>query len=136
MAEKMSEIEVRNQGKTVPYPRRGQGEQRVYSPRTDIYEDGDAIYLIADIPGADEKSIDITLEKNVLSIQASPVYEYPENLRLVYAEYGIGDYRRSFALSNQIDQANIQADVKNGVLSLRLPKAGPVKARKIAVKSV
>ena len=135
MTEKTSEIEVQNHEKSLPH-RKEQVDRKVYSPRTDIYEDGEAIFVVADIPGADDKSIDITLEKNVLSIHASPVYEYPEKLRLIYAEYGVGDYQRSFALSDQIDQANIQASVKNGVLSLRLPKAGPVKAHKITVKSV
>ncbi|HMD88949.1 MAG TPA: Hsp20/alpha crystallin family protein [Anaerolineaceae bacterium] len=120
----------------VPSQKSGQKrEQRVYLPRTDIYEDDEAIFVVADIPGADEKSTEITLEKNVLSIHASPVYEIPEKLSLVYAEYGVGDYQRSFTLSDQIDRENIQASVKNGVLSLRLPKAGPVKAQKITVKS-
>lgn len=120
----------------VPSQKSGQKrEQRVYSPRTDIYEDDEAIFVVADIPGADEKSIDITLEKNVLSIHASPISELPEKLSLVYAEYGVGDYQRSFALSDQIDRENIRASVKNGVLSLCLPKAGPVKAQKITVKS-
>jgi HSP20 family protein len=120
----------------VPYQKLGQKhEQRVFSPRTDIYEDGEAIYVVADIPGADEKSIDITLEKNVLSIHASPVYEQPENMKLVYAEYGVGDFQRSFALSDQIDQENIRANVKNGVLFLCMPKTGPVKAHKINVRS-
>jgi Molecular chaperone (small heat shock protein) len=109
--------------------------QRVFSPRTDIYEDGETIFVVADIPGADENSINISLEKNVLSIHASPEIEFPEKLKLVYAEYGMGDYQRSFVLSDQIDQENSQANVKNGVLSLRLPKAGPVKAHKITVRS-
>ncbi|MDR3574019.1 MAG: Hsp20/alpha crystallin family protein [Anaerolineaceae bacterium] len=124
------------ENEVVSYQKSGQTRQRrVFSPRTDIYEDDEAIYIVADIPGSDEESIDISLEKNVLSIHASPKFEHPEKLRLVYAEYGEGDFVRSFALSDQIDQRNIEASVKNGVLNLRLPKAGPVKAHKIVVKS-
>lgn len=135
MAENTKTTEAQQQ-EVVSYQKLGQKrEQRIYSPHTDIYEDSEAIFVVADIPGADEKTIDISLEKNVLTIHASPMYEQPEKLKLIYAEYGAGVYMRSFALSDQIDQANIQANVKNGVLYLRLPKAGPVKAHRITVKS-
>ena len=53
----------------------------------------------------------------------------------MYAEYGVGDYQRRFVISSEIDQEKIEANVKNGVLHLRLPKAGPAKTRKIAVRT-
>ena len=107
--------------------------RKCYVPRADIYETDDDIVVVADMPGVDENSVDLTLEKNVLTINGSVEPEYPENYSLAYAEYEVGDYQRSFTLSNQIDQDNIQAKVKNGVLNLWLPKAGPAKARKIKV---
>ena len=110
--------------------------RKAYVPRADIYETSDNIVVVADMPGIDENSVDITLEKNVLTISGYVEPEAPENLSLAFAEYEVGDYQRSFTLSNQIDQANIEATVKNGVLRLHLPKAGPAKARKIAVKAV
>jgi HSP20 family molecular chaperone IbpA len=87
------------------------------------------------MPGVDENSVDITLEKNILTINGYVEAETPENYSLAYAEYEVGDYQRSFTLSNQIDFEKIEAAVQQGVLRLRLPKAGPAKARKITVKA-
>jgi len=110
-------------------------DQRAYVPRADIYETDEEIVVVADIPGVDENSVDITLEKNVLTINGYVEPEPPEAHSLSYAEYEVGDYQRSFTLSNYIDQNNIRATVKNGVIELRLPKAGPAKAKKITVKA-
>ncbi|HEX9923889.1 MAG TPA: Hsp20/alpha crystallin family protein [Anaerolineae bacterium] len=109
---------------------------RVYVPRVDIYETEHDIVAVADIPGIDENSIEITVEKNILTIHGRVEPEVLENVNLAYAEYDIGDYERRFTLSNEIDQDKIEATVKNGVLHLRLPKAGPAKARKVSVKAV
>jgi HSP20 family molecular chaperone IbpA len=108
-------------------------DRRVYLPRTDIFETKDGLVLVMDVPGVDEKSVDITLEKNVLTINAYPAYTRYENHNLAYAEYGEGDYQRSFALSDEIDRSKIEARVKNGVLYLQLAKAGEVAPHKINV---
>lgn len=110
-------------------------ETRLFVPRVDIYESKDDIHLIADIPGADQDSIEITLEKNILTIEARVVTEKPVDFSLTYAEYGVGDFKRKFTLSNEIDKDRINAIVKDGVLTLKMPKAGPAKAQKIEVKS-
>ena len=110
-------------------------DRQCFIPRADIYEDDDHIILLADIPGADENSTDITLEKNVLTINANVDWNMPEDYGLNYGEYGIGDYQRSFTLSDEIDRENIAATVANGVLRLQLPKAGPAKTKKISVRS-
>jgi len=88
-----------------------------------------------DVPGVDEKSLDIVLDKRVLTINAFPIYERIDQLSLAYAEYGEGDYQRSFALSEEIDREHIVANVKDGVLYLRLPKAAETKPQKISVKA-
>ncbi|MHB8135844.1 MAG: Hsp20/alpha crystallin family protein [Anaerolineaceae bacterium] len=111
-------------------------ETRLFMPRVDIYETKENIYLVADIPGADQDSIDITLEKNILSIDARVASEKPTDYSLTYAEYGIGDFSRKFTLSNEVEKEGIVAVVKDGVLSLTLPKAGPAKTQRISVKSV
>lgn len=108
---------------------------RLYVPRIDIYETDEAIYLLADIPGADENSIDITLEKSVLSIEADVIAEKPQDYSLTYAEYGIGGFKRKFNISNEVDQEKIIAEVKDGVLKLVLPKSEIV-TQKIIVKPV
>jgi HSP20 family molecular chaperone IbpA len=109
-------------------------ERRVYMPRTDIFEAKDELVLVMDVPGADDQSVEVSLEKSVLTINAYPVYASHEGHTLAYAEYGEGDYQRSFALSDEIDRTRIEAKVKNGVLYLHLPKLGEVKPHKISVK--
>lgn len=109
--------------------------RRCFVPRVDIYETGQDIFLAADMPGVDDRSVDITLEKGVLTITGNVEPVQPDNYSLAYAEYTVGDFQRSFSLTDQIDQEHIEATVKDGVLRLRLPKAPQAKARKIAVKA-
>jgi HSP20 family molecular chaperone IbpA len=108
---------------------------KIYIPDVDIVERKNDIVLIADMPGVDESGIDITLEKNILTIYGTVTAEIPENLRVVHVEYGIGDYQRSFTLSGEINRDNIKAALKEGLLKLVLPKAEPVKAKKIRIEA-
>ncbi len=109
--------------------------RRVYIPRVDIYETGDTVVLLADMPGVNEDDVDITLEKNVLTITGYVGARERDDYSLAYSEYSEGDYERTFALSDEVDRNNIEAVMKNGVLKLTLPKAEEMKARKIAVRS-
>lgn len=108
-------------------------ENPCFIPRADIYETEAEIVVLADVPGVDENSIDITLEKNVLTINGWVEPHGFDGYRLAFNEYEEGDYTRTFRLSDEIDREGIEASVKDGVLRLRLPKAGPAKARKISV---
>jgi HSP20 family molecular chaperone IbpA len=110
--------------------------RKIFIPPVDIMEKDNAIVLFGDMPGVDEKSVDITLEKNILTITGTIEPEQYKDYRIAYAEYNIGDYRRSFTISDTIDQDNIKATVKNGMLTLTLPKAEPAKAKKIEVKAL
>ncbi len=110
-------------------------ERRAYVPRSDIYETEDAIFVLADMPGVDEDSVEITLAKNVLTITAYAESSDLGDYEPVYAEYESGDYTRRFSLSDQIDQAKIEASLRDGVLKLMLPKAEPARARTIKVKA-
>jgi HSP20 family protein len=110
-------------------------DRRVFSPLADIFEAENEIIVVADVPGADEETIEITLEKNVLTINANIDTEVPEKKALYHSEYAVGDFQRSFVLSNQIDREGIEATVKNGVLYLHLPKSKEAQSRKIAVKA-
>jgi HSP20 family molecular chaperone IbpA len=107
--------------------------RKLYAPAVDIIERKDDITLVADMPGVDEQCVDITLEKNVLTIYGRVEPAVPQGLRLVTHEYGIGDYQRTFTLSDIVDRERIQASVKDGVLRLVLPKAEAAKTRKIPV---
>lgn len=109
-------------------------ERPVYVPRADIYEHADRYEVIADMPGVDENSVDITIEKKVLTLSGRVTVPTAEGWTLRHAEYGIGDYFRSFQLTDEVDENRIQARVKNGELRLTLPKIEPVR-RRIDVKS-
>jgi HSP20 family protein len=109
-------------------------ERACFVPHADIYETNDTILVVADMPGVDENSVNITLEQNVLTINGYAALVEPEGYRLGYAEYRVGDYQRQFTLSDQIDRDKIEATVKDGVLRLHLPKVRPT-AKKIAVKA-
>lgn len=109
--------------------------RRTFVPRADIFETTEDIVVVADLPGAEEKDVDITVEKNILTIKAAVEHEAPPNHSLTYAEYPVGDYLRKFALPNEINREGISATLKNGVLRLVLPKSAAAQVRKIAVKS-
>ncbi len=110
-------------------------DRLAFVPRADVYETEEAIVVVADMPGVDAESVDITLEDNVLTINGYVEPEPPEGYNLVYAEYRVGDYLRAFRLSDQIDRDGIEATVKDGVLRLYLPKVAEAKTRKITVKT-
>lgn len=109
--------------------------QACFAPAVDIYERDNAMLLIADMPGVDEKSVDITLENNVLTIQGTVEPPYRGEYQLIYSEYELGDFRRAFTLTDEIDRDKIEATVKSGVLTVVLPKAAAAAARKIEVKT-
>jgi HSP20 family molecular chaperone IbpA len=108
---------------------------RLYVPRTDIYESKEHLVLLADMPGVKPDSVDITLEQNVLTVYGGVEAPVFDGYSLTHAEYGVGDYRRVFTLSNEIDRDSIQASVKNGVLKLVLPKSKRAVPKKISVKT-
>lgn len=108
---------------------------RVYVPNVDIIETKEAILLTADMPGTDEKTVGITLDKNVLTISGTVNVDPCAGYTLARAEYGVGDYERSFTIMDEIDRDKIEATVADGVLRLVLPKAEPAKPKKIEVRA-
>ncbi len=106
----------------------------VFVPNVDIYENDEALVLVADMPGVGSQGADIHLEDNELTIRGR-VQEEPGKGAPLYTEYRSGDFYRSFTLSNVIDQNKIQAIMKDGVLTVTLPKADAAKPRQITVKA-
>ncbi len=107
----------------------------VYRPLTDIYEAGDSVYVVVEMPGVEPDSVDVTLEKGVLTIRGRAPETPREGFRRVHAEYGEGDYERAFTLSDDIDRNALSAEFKHGVLTLRLPKAAAAQPQKIEVRA-
>jgi len=108
---------------------------KTFIPRVDIYETREALFLIADMPGVDEKTVDVELEKNILTIAGRVENGRVKEHALVFSEYEVGDYERTFTLSDEIDREKIKASVKQGVLRLELPKDEKVKPKKIMINA-
>lgn len=106
--------------------------RRAYVPAVDLIDGEKEVVLIADVPGVPEGNVDLTIEKNILTLTAVPEDGVIAGKRLAYSEYGVGEYRRSFALSEEVDKDNITATLKDGVLRVVLPKSAPV-TKKISV---
>jgi HSP20 family protein len=107
---------------------------RTFVATTDIYESDQALTLVMEMPGVDKRNIDISVESDVLTVVGRVDFSRYEKLQPVYTEYNIGHYRRSFSLSpSRVDQDKIRAEMKDGVLTLTVPKAEEAKPRRIAV---
>jgi HSP20 family molecular chaperone IbpA len=133
MADKTQEMQKKEAAETDVVERTRAG--KVYNPDVDIMEGKDRIVVIADMPGVNENSVEITLDENVLTIYGRVEWKVPEKMKLIHAEYGVGDFQRIFTISGEINRGKIQARVKNGVLRLVMPKNDAPKMRKIAVKA-
>ena len=104
-----------------------------FRPNCDIVEYENEILVLADVPGARGDEIDVKFEDGTLSIHAPVERRQPPETEYLLCEYGVGDYWRTFQVSEAVDATKISAECANGVLTLHLPKAEAVKPRKIAV---
>lgn len=106
---------------------------RIFVPVTDIYETPDALHVVLEMPGVARDKVEVRVEEGVLHVQGRLDLSAYQGLQPVYIEYNVGHYARSFQLSSKIDQARIAAELKDGVLSLTLPKVEDAKPRVIKV---
>lgn len=110
-------------------------ELRCFIPKVDIYKIKDTITIVADMPGVDKDSVEITLDKDVLTINGFANRPEPEGYSLYYSEYECGDYERSFRISSEIDRDKIEARVSDGELHLELPISKASRTKRIEVKA-
>jgi HSP20 family protein len=106
---------------------------RAFLPNTDIFETDDALTLVLEMPGVDRENVDLSVENGVLTVEGRIDFNKYEGLQPVYSEYNVGPYRRSFRISGMIDQDKITAELRDGVITLVLPKAERAKPRRIAI---
>ena len=106
-----------------------------FRPDIDIYETTDELVVLADIPGATGDNVDIRFENGLLTVNAHIDQRQPEEHRYLIREYAIGDYSRTFQVSEDVDASRITAELAEGVLTVHLPKAEAAKPRKIQVQS-
>ena len=106
---------------------------RFFVPTTDIFETEDALTVVMEVPGVDKEAVDISVENQVLKVEAKIDPSKYEGMEPLYTEYNVGHFARSFTLSNKIDQQQISAKLEDGVLTLSLKKAKEAMPRKISV---
>lgn len=106
-----------------------------YSPNVDILEGKDELLLLADMPGVELDDVSIQFEQGMLTVHGRVRERAPSGGRSLVLEYGIGDFHRTFRVSEAIDASKIHAELDNGVLTLHLPKVEAVRPRQIQVKS-
>lgn len=110
-------------------------ERTTLLPAVDIFENEDGIVLVADMPGVAPQGLDVEVDHQVLTIAGSIDVDMPAGLHATYAELRGTRYERRFTLSNELDPERIEAQVNNGVLTLRLPKKEIHKPRRIEIKT-
>ena len=103
-------------------------------PPVDIYEDETGFTLIADLPGVSKERLGVKVNGDNLLIEGDVSVPAPQGVELLYAEILASSYRRSFTLSRELDASKIEANLKDGVLRLRIPKAEEARPRKIEIK--
>lgn len=113
----------------------GQGQRHVFTPPIDIYETDDGLVLLADLPGVSTETLELQVQDNKLTLFGRVETAIPENAKLLHQEYAVGDFLRSFILSEEVDHERISARLTNGVLEVVLPKMNRPEPRRIQVKS-
>jgi len=107
----------------------------VFTPSADIYELGDKLHIVCDLPGVGEKDLDITLEDSVLSIVGTQAEQAPGGHQLIGRGYGTGVFKRSFTLMNDLNPESVKAKLADGVLRIEIEKSEKAKPRKIAINA-
>lgn len=108
-------------------------DAQAMTPRVDVLEDDSGITLIADMPGVSKESLEINVENDALVIEGVISSATPQALEATYAEIRVPRYRRSFTLSRELDAGHIEAQLKDGVLKLRIPKHEQARPQRISV---
>jgi HSP20 family protein len=106
-----------------------------FRPATDIFEKGDVVTVVIDLPGVMPDSVDVSVENRALTVRGVMNAPAPEGYRRIYTEYAPGTFERSFGLPATIDPNGIEANYRNGVLTLTLKKSEAAKPKQIKVKA-
>ena len=111
-------------------------EQEIYlRPPVDIYEDKSGITLKADLPGVSRERLNVQLDGDTLTIEGEAAIDMPESMEALYADVNATRYRRSFTLSHELETDKINAEMKNGELTLTIPKRAELQPRKIEIRA-
>lgn len=111
-------------------------QERPVMPAVDIFEDDGGITVLADMPGVRKEGLEVRLDGENLSIEGRVELDLPAEMRALWAEVNMPRFQRSFTLSRELDTARIEANLKDGVLRLRVPKQAHAQPRRIEVATV
>ena len=120
---------------TTPARTTAPADERTMIPRVDVFEDDAGITLLADLPGVPKDRLELKVDGDTLLIEGEIATPTPQDLQSVYAEIRVPRYRRAFVLSRELDPGKIDANLRDGVLNLRIPKQEHAKPRRIAVRA-
>jgi HSP20 family protein len=109
-------------------------QQQHVVPPVDVFENENAITLLADLPGVPRENLHVRVDGDSLTLEATATPSGPDNMELVYGEAQVAAYRRQFTLSRELDASRIEAQLRDGVLRLTIPKAEEAKPRRIEVQ--
>jgi HSP20 family protein len=110
-----------------------QGTDAALMPPVDVIEDSTGITLRADMPGVPKDKLKLQVEADTLTIEGEVSFAMPDGMEASYAEVSVPRFRRVFTLSKELDTGKVSAELKNGVLSLRIPKAAHAQPRRIEI---
>lgn len=120
-------------GQTAPPREPTRAEETYVPPAVDIYDDDQGLVVVADLPGVEPSGLDVRVDRGVLTIQGRATHLATGDP--VYREYQLTGFFRQFQLPEEVDTARISADLKHGVLTLRLPRAERAQPRRIEVRA-
>ncbi len=126
-------VEGKTQESNAAVEKRRDEQERVTVPAVDIFEDPHRITIKVDMPGVSKDHLSVHSDRNGLVIEGTMSIKTPENMQALYADLQASKYRRSFVLSRELDSERIDATLKDGVLTVRIPKRTEFQARKIKV---
>ena len=132
-----------SQDKEVTSSAKGSGERRAVSgpagsvlrPAVDVFEDNDGITLKADMPGVSKDRLEVRVEGNSLLVEGTVGIEPQEQMSPLYADIRSTTYRRDFMLGNELETTKIEANLRDGVLTVRIPKRAELRPRRIDIAS-
>jgi HSP20 family molecular chaperone IbpA len=130
----MNDLETRQTGAVGPKNDNARFSEEALTPAVDVVEDSSGITLYADLPGVSKEKLDLRTESDRLTIEAEIGIAVPEGLQSTHTEVPLGRFRRTFTLSKELDASKVTAQLVQGVLRLRIPKAEHAQPRRIQVE--
>jgi HSP20 family protein len=130
-----TEVTARSTQTPAAQPSRAAESESGMRPPVDVFEDADGLTLLADLPGVSKERLNVRVERDTLIVEGDLEIALPEQMQAVYADIRSTHYQRRFALSDELETEAIDASLKDGVLTVRIPKRAEAKPRRIEIRT-